>query len=110
MSNDYPSLNDCLDVGCPLVNDLCSIIIRFRTHKYGLSTDIEKAFLHVQLHNDDRDYTRFLWLSNPEDPESEFDTYHFKVVPFGATSSPFMLNATLQLHLRNQVSKMLRKV
>ena len=37
----------------------------------------------------------FLWLSNPEDPESEFDTYHFKVVPFGATSSPFMLNAIL---------------
>jgi len=104
MSNDYPSLNDCLDVGCPLVNDLCSIIIRFRTHKYGLSTDIEKAFLHVQLHDDDRDYTRFLWLSNPEDPESEFETYRFKVVPFGATSSPFMLNATLRLHLRNHDS------
>jgi len=104
ISNDYPSLNDCLDVGCPLVNDLCSIIIRFRTHKYGLSTDIEKAFLHVQLHNDDHDYTRFLWLSNPDDPESEFEMYHFKVVPFGATSSPFMLNATLQLHLRNHNS------
>ena len=59
MSNDYPSLNDCLDIGCPLVSDLCSIIIRFRTHKYGLSTDIEKAFLHVQLYDDDRDYTRF---------------------------------------------------
>jgi len=28
MSNDYPmSLNDCLDVGCPLVNDLYSIIV-----------------------------------------------------------------------------------
>jgi len=104
MSNDYPSLNDSLDVGCPLVNDLCSIIIHFRTHKYGLSTDIEKVFWHVQLHNDDHDYTRFLWLSNPDDPESEFEMYRFKVVPFRATTSPFMLNSTLQIHLRNHDS------
>jgi len=95
MSNNYPSLNDCLDVGCQLVNDLCSIIICFRTHKYGLSTDIEKAFLHVQLHNGDHNYAHFLWLSNPYDRESEFKMYRFKVVPFGATSSPFMLNAPL---------------
>ena len=89
MSNEYLA---CLDFGCPLVNDLCSIIICFHTHKYGLSRDIEKAFLHVQLHDDDHDNTRFLWLSNPE---SEFDTYRFRVVPFGATSSLFMLNVTL---------------
>ena len=62
MSNDYPSLNNCLDVGCPLINDLCSIVIRFRTYKYGLSTDIEEAFLHVQLHNDACDYIWFLCL------------------------------------------------
>ena len=59
MSNNHPSLNDCLEVGPPLVNDLCSILIRFRVHKFGLTTDIEKAFLHVQLHKDDCDFTRF---------------------------------------------------
>ena len=105
ISSNYPSLNDCLEVVRPLINDLCSIILCFRIHKYGVSTDIEKAFLHVQLHHDDRDFTRFLWLSNPEDPESEFDTYRFKVVPFGATSSPFLLNATLRHHLKNQDSE-----
>jgi len=52
-----------------------------------------------------------LWLSNPEDPESEF-VYHFQVVLFGATSSPFTLNVTLRLHLRNhdtEVSKDIEK-
>ena len=47
MSNNQPSLNDCLEVGPPLINDLCRILIRFRVHKYGVTTDIEKGFLHV---------------------------------------------------------------
>ena len=44
MSENYPSLNDCLEVGPPLINDLCSILIYFYVHKYGVVTDIEKAF------------------------------------------------------------------
>ena len=78
---------------------MCSIILRFRTHPYAFSTDIEKAFLHVRLNEYDRDFTRFLWLSDPLDPESSFIIYRFKVVLFGSASSPFMLNATLHHHL-----------
>ena len=80
---------------------MCSILLRFRTYTYGLSTDIEKTFFHVGLDESDRDFTRFFWLSNPEDPESKFQVYHFKTVVFGSTSSPFMLNATLHHHLAN---------
>ena len=95
------SLNDCPQPGPPLLNDMSAILLRFRTHSYGIVTDIEKAFLHLNLHEDDRDFTRFLWLSDPADPNSSFDTYRFKAVPFGTTSSPFMLNATVQHHLEN---------
>ena len=98
-SRDQPSLNDCLLSGDPQLNDLCCIILRFRCHPVGICTDIEKAFLHVWLHDDDRDWTRFLWLTNPLDPESEFHTYRFRVVLFGAVCSPFMLNAILHCHL-----------
>ena len=100
-STNAPSLNDCLQTGPPLFTDMCSILLRFRTHPYALSTDIEKAFLHVRLNEQDRDLTRFLWLSNPSDPERPFITYRFKVVIFGSVSSPFMLNATLHYHLDN---------
>ena len=103
-SKESPSLNDCLMIGPPFLNDLCSIILRFRTHALGISTDIEKAFLHVQLHEDDRDFTRFLWLSDPTNPNSDFQVYRFKVVLFGATSSTFMLNATLHHHLQQHDS------
>ena len=96
---EQPSLNDCLQPGPPLLNDLTGILLRFRLHKYAIATDIEKAFLHVNLDQADRDATRFYWLSNTDDPESEFIVYRFKSVMFGATSSPFILNATLNKHL-----------
>ena len=83
---------------------MCSIIIRFRTFTYGLSTDIEKAFLHVGLDDGDRDFTRFFWLSYPTNPESEFQVFRFKTVLFGSASSSFMLNATLHHHLEHYTS------
>ena len=95
------SLNECLQLGPPLLNDMLAILLRFRTHKYGIVTDIEKAFHHLNLHVQDIEYTRFLWLSDPTDPDSPFITYRFTAVPFGTTSSPFMLNATIQYHLEH---------
>ena len=98
-SGKLASLNDCLTVGPPFLNNRCAILLRFRVHAFGLSTDIEKAFLHIKLHPSDRNFTRFLWPSDLESPDTEFQTYRFTVVPFGASSSPFMLGAVLDLHL-----------
>jgi len=92
-------------VGPQFLNDLCSILLRFSTHTYGISTDIEKAFLHVNLDEADGDFTRFLWLSDHRNPQREFHMYRFKVVLFGSVSSPFMLNAALHCHLnKNPIS------
>ena len=96
-----PSLNDCLLTGPSLLTDMCGILLRFRSHPIGISTDLEKAFLHVRLDKADRNYTRFLWLTSPLDPESELQVYRFKTVLFGSTSSPFMLHATLCHHLNS---------
>ena len=94
-SPDNPSLNGCLLVGPPFLNNMCSILLRFRTFTYGLSTDIEKAFLHVGLDDNDRDFTRFFWLSNSKDPEREFQVFRFKTVLFGSASSPFILRSVI---------------
>ena len=95
-----PSLNDCLESIPPEINDLRNIFINFRRHKLAVCADIEKAFLQVQLEERDRDVTRFLWLTNINDPNSELTTYRFfKSVLFGATCSPFILNATISKHL-----------
>lgn len=106
----YPSLNDCLMSTPPQLNNLASILVRFRLNRFAITTDIEKAFLHVQLDEQDRDYTRFLWLSNPRDPNSPLTTYRFKSVLFGATCSPFILNATLLKHLQIHKDKPLSPI
>ena len=107
-----PSLNECLKNVSPNLNELTGILLRFRLHKYAVATDIEKAFLNIGLDIDDRDATRFYWLSNPVDPESELITYRFKSVLFGATCSPFILHAVLSKHLKdnpNDWSEILEK-
>ena len=103
-SSQQPSLNDCLHVGPTFLNHLCAILLCFRLHVYGFPADIEKAFLHVQLDESDREYTHFLWLSNPQDPNSALQPYRFKVVLFGASCSPFMLNAVIIFHLQQYPS------
>ena len=45
------------------------------------------------------DYTWFLWLEDSVDPDSNLIIYQFRIVLFGATSSPFLLNATIREQL-----------
>ncbi|XP_053392175.1 uncharacterized protein LOC128554880 [Mercenaria mercenaria] len=98
-SRDQPSLNDCLLSTPPEINGLTGILLRFRMNRYAIATDIEKAFLNIGLDEKDRDVTRFLWLSDPSNPDSDLTTYRFRAVLFGATSSPFILSATILKHL-----------
>ncbi|XP_068211787.1 uncharacterized protein [Palaemon carinicauda] len=93
------SLNDCLWTGPHITTDLLKVLLQFRTNNYACISDIEKAFLMVQLREEDHNYTRCLWLQNPTDPNSELIIYRFRVVLFGATCSPFLLNATIKSHL-----------
>jgi hypothetical protein len=99
LGNDHPSLNDCLLTGPDMLNDLTSILLRFRMHRYAATADIAKAFLNVQLSENDRDCCRFFWPENPFDPNSEIKIYRFKVVLFGSTASQFLLNSTISHHL-----------
>ncbi|XP_074658424.1 uncharacterized protein LOC141911298 [Tubulanus polymorphus] len=94
-----PSINDCLETGPRLLNDLAAILLQQRTGHVALSSDIEKAFLMVKLDTRDREYTKFFWLCDPSDPDSDFIVYRFKSVLFGAACSPFILNAVVKLHL-----------
>ncbi|XP_071138753.1 uncharacterized protein [Mytilus edulis] len=103
---DNPSLNECLESHPPVMNDITGILMRFRAKKYATTSDLEKAFLQIQLDEKDRDATRFLWLSDPTNTSSPLITYRFKSVLFGATCSPFILSATLLKHFKGNPGKL----
>ena len=52
------SLTDCLNVGPPLTPLMFDIPIRFREQPVVLVGDIEKAFLNIKVHAEDRDCLR----------------------------------------------------
>ena len=92
-----PSLNDCLETGPPLQPHLFDVLLRNRFKRYVITGDIEKAFHQIHLHPDDRDVQRVLWYDNLHD--RKVLEYQFTRIIFGATSSPYILGATLEKHL-----------
>ena len=64
-----------------------------------LTADIEKAFLMVAMSPEDQNVLRFLWIQDVNQEAPAIKVMRFKRVVFGATSSPYLLNATLTVHL-----------
>ncbi|XP_069191662.1 uncharacterized protein [Procambarus clarkii] len=98
------SLNDCLQTGPSLTQMLYNVLLKYCIRTYAYTANISKAFLRVGLQEEDHNYTKFLWIKDPNDPSSELITYRFASVLFGATSSPFLLQATLDTHLKKSNS------
>lgn len=90
-----PSLNDCLFKGPNLIEQIPSILLRFREKPIAVTADIRRAFLQIEVHERDRQFLRFLWWENPE----KIQVYQHNRVIFGATCSPFLLAAVIKLHL-----------
>lgn len=63
-----PSLNECLDAGPLLQNQLWKVLVHGRFYAVAIAGDIPKAFLQVRIREEDRDALRFHWIST-EHPE-----------------------------------------
>ncbi|GFR31231.1 reverse transcriptase domain-containing protein [Trichonephila clavata] len=100
------SLNDCLNSGVKLNPDLLELILKFRENLIAYTADIEKAFLQIELHEQDRDVARFVWTENLNDYDPKnLQEYRLTRVLFGLISSPFMLAATIRHHLKKYKDK-----
>ena len=96
-NGEAPSLNQCLNPGPPLQNDLWNILVKMRFHPVALSGDVKQAFLKVRIKETDRDALRFHWSP---DANHEVETLRFTRALFGLTSSPFLLGGVLEHHLK----------
>ena len=60
-------LNDALLVGPVLLQDLFSIIARFRTFKYVLIADVEKMYWQVLIDESQTALQRIVWRDKPSE-------------------------------------------
>ena len=93
------SLNDILYSGPGLLPYLYDILLRFRTGKIGLVGDIKQAFLQVEIAEEHRDFFRFLWFKDINETPRKIISLRLTRVVFGLTSSPFLLNGTIKIHV-----------
>ena len=99
------SLNECLEPGPSLTTKLFQNLLCFRSNNVALSSDVEKSFLQIELHEEQRDLVRMLWFKNINQLDfDDFDNnelveYRLSRILFGVTSSPFLLTATIIHHM-----------
>ncbi|XP_075150736.1 uncharacterized protein LOC142224837 [Haematobia irritans] len=90
--NESTSLNEHLSSVDNLVANLFKVLLQFRSNKIAINADIEKAFLQISMSENDRD-------SRWNKPLPRIEEFRMTRVTFGATSSPFLLTATINHHL-----------
>ena len=96
-TNGKPSLNQAAYAGVDLLNNLTSLLIKFRFGKYFMMGDVRRAFLMILLKNEfDKSKFNILWF----DENNELIAYRYKSIVFGYSASPFILNHVIKLHLK----------
>ncbi|XP_055714211.1 uncharacterized protein LOC129808457 [Phlebotomus papatasi] len=86
------SLNDVLKVGPVTQPPLKSILWRFRLHQVAMTCDIIKMYLQTMLHENHRNFQRFLW-KGPNDHSVR--DYRFRTLCFGVAASPHLATRSL---------------
>ena len=87
------SLNDNLLTGPDLLNNLITVLCKFRLGKHAVIADIEKMFHQVKVKEKDRDALRFVWR---DQEDADIGDYVMNVHLFGKTDSPCCANWALR--------------
>ncbi|XP_037930364.1 uncharacterized protein LOC119665129, partial [Teleopsis dalmanni] len=87
-----PSLNDIMFNGPKVQDELFSILLRFRMHKYVLKTDVEKMYRQIWVNKDDRNLQLIMWRENPTEP---LNYYQLNTVTYGTRAAPYLATRCL---------------
>lgn len=81
------SLNDLQMTGPVIQDDLFSILLRFRQHRYVVAGDIAKMYRQIKILPEERNLQRILWRDNPDKP---LDIFQLNTVTYGTTAASFL--------------------
>ncbi|XP_063975050.1 uncharacterized protein LOC135161431 [Diachasmimorpha longicaudata] len=91
------SLNDAMLVGPTIQNNISEQVVRFRTHRYVITADIEKMYRQILVHPDDRQFQKIFWHY-----QGKTQTFQLNTVTFGTAAAPFLAIRTLQRLARDE--------
>ncbi|KAL0852653.1 hypothetical protein ABMA27_012494 [Loxostege sticticalis] len=81
------SLNDIQYVGPVIQDDLFTILIRFRSHKYVVTGDIKQMYRQIEVDESQRHLQLILWR---EDRSKPIQVLQLNTVTYGTASAPFL--------------------
>ncbi|XP_036334861.1 uncharacterized protein LOC118745520 [Rhagoletis pomonella] len=87
------SLNDALFIGPQLQQDLYSILMRFRTHRYAITADVAKMHRQVCVSSNHVDLQRIVWRPDPSSPIVD---YRMLRVTYGVAAASHLAVKALQ--------------
>ena len=78
--------------------NLPGLLMRLREYRCAVQALIRKAFFMISVKKEDRRFLRFVWFTT----EGKIEIWRLKKLPFGVNCSPFILNAVIRHHLRQE--------
>jgi hypothetical protein len=90
------SSNTAIAKGPNLLQDLYTILLRFRMYKHGFSADISEMFLRVKLAEKDQKHHRFFWNRN---------FYQFTSFLFVSQCSPDTCQIVFATHCKRNIDE-----
>ncbi len=95
-------MNKYLLAGPNLLNEVDTVLLRFRSGLYAVSGDIKQMFLRIYLTPEDRPFHCFLWRDTPTEHPL---VYQFQVHVFGNAGSPCVAVYTIKEHANKYTAK-----
>ncbi|GBO19940.1 hypothetical protein AVEN_35883-1 [Araneus ventricosus] len=93
LTSSGKSLNCIQFNGGTIQDDLLSIMLRFRKHKFAFVADIKKMYRMILIDPNQRDLLRILFKAEVNDPVK---VYKLCTVTYDTTSAPFLATRTVQ--------------
>ncbi|KAH9527706.1 hypothetical protein DERF_001715 [Dermatophagoides farinae] len=94
-SNGSKPLNKAIFKGVTSWHIIRSLLF-FRLQSIAVISDIKAAFHNIVIQEVHRQFVKFLWV----EPTDQLVCYRFNRLPFGLSSSPFILYAVIVHHLK----------
>lgn len=87
------SLNDLMECGPKLHQDLLTLLLGWRLYKYVFTADCEKMYRMILVHEEDQHLQKILWRESNQGPLKEFQLC---TVTYGTKAAPFLALRTLK--------------